>query len=178
MQPSISPRSDTSFSELYKEHNGWLKGWLLKKLRCYQSAEDTAQDTFHKLLLAPPSELANLKSPRPYLSTIAKRLMIDQLRRRKVEALYLEALNNFTEHDAYSSVQDHHQVIETLILLANMLDKLPEKPRKAFLACRFEGLSYKEIADELDVSASMVKQYIAQVMVECYAIVFENEKTK
>jgi len=178
MQPTITPRAITGFSELYKEHNGWLKAWLLKKLRCVHSAEDTAQDTFHKLLLTPQLDIGNLQSPRSYLSTIAKRLMIDQMRRKKVEAVYLEALSNFTRNDVVSSVQDHHQVLETLFILTQMLEKLPEKPREAFLLCRFEGVSYTEIAQQLGVSTSMVKQYIAQVMMECYAIVFENEAIK
>jgi len=49
-----------------------------------------------------------------------------------------------------------------------MLDTLPAKPRSAFLLHRLEGWSYGEIAAELGVSSSMVKQYVARALAHCY----------
>jgi RNA polymerase sigma-19 factor, ECF subfamily len=167
--PSL-PVANIRVSELYKSHSRWLKGWLLKKLQCYYNAEDIAQDTFHKLLLLPDAELARLASPKAYLATIAKRLIIDQARRRKIENAYLEALMLVSNDDSVASSEEYLAAVNMLERIVTVLESLPQKPRLAFLLCRFEGAGYQEIAEQLGVSVSMVKQYIAQVMLKLYAI--------
>lgn len=62
--------------------------------------------------------------------------------------------------------------METLNAIAHMLEGLPEKPRRAFLMSRLDERPYADIAIELGVSVSMVKQYIAKVLVHCYTIVY------
>lgn len=54
---------------------------------CTQSAADLAQDTFLRLLKS--DRLPMLAEPRAYLSTIARGLLIDQCRRRRIEQAYL-----------------------------------------------------------------------------------------
>jgi RNA polymerase sigma-19 factor, ECF subfamily len=171
--PSISV-SNTRLSELYKSHSGWLKGWLLKKLQCYHSAEDLTHDTFHKLILLPDSDIERLDSPKAYLSTVAKRLLIDQARRKKIETTYLEALFLVTGDDAMASTEQYLEAVNMLETIVKVLEGLPEKPRQAFILCRFDGTSYQEIADQLKVSTSMVKQYIAQVMMKLYGVMQEG----
>ncbi|HEU4383955.1 MAG TPA: sigma-70 family RNA polymerase sigma factor [Anaeromyxobacteraceae bacterium] len=46
-----------------------------------------------------------------------------------------------------------------------LLESLPEKQRLAFVLCRFEGLSYQEIARSLDTSVSAVKSLIHRATV-------------
>jgi RNA polymerase sigma-19 factor, ECF subfamily len=62
--------------------------------------------------------------------------------------------------------------IDELAAIAQLLDGLPAKPRRAFLLSRLDGLGYGEIAAELGVSTSMVKQYIARVLSHCYALIW------
>ena len=35
-----------AFTEIYREHHGWLHNWLWRKLGCRSGAADLAQDTF------------------------------------------------------------------------------------------------------------------------------------
>jgi len=167
--PTI-PVANARLSALYKSHSAWLKGWLLKKLQCYHNAEDLTQDTFHKLLLLPDAELAQLETPKAYLATVAKRLMIDQARRRKIESAYLEALVLVTGDDAVASTEQYLEAVNMLEMMVKILEALPEKPRQAFILSRFDGVGYQEIAAQLGVSTSMVKQYIAQVMIKLYVL--------
>lgn len=90
--PSLPPTF--AIAELYSAHNGWLTGWLRRRIGCSAHAADMAQDTFVRLLLAEratrlPSEL---REPRHFLVTIAKRVMVDHFRRRSLEQAYLDAL--------------------------------------------------------------------------------------
>jgi RNA polymerase sigma-70 factor (ECF subfamily) len=46
-----------------------------------------------------------------------------------------------------------------------LLDALPDKQRAAFVLCRFEGLSYEEIALALDATVSAVKSLVHRATV-------------
>ncbi len=154
------------FTQLYSDHHSWLHGWLRKKLGCSQRAADLAHDAFIRVLtLAEPQ---HLKEPRAFLTTTATRLLIDGARRRKLEHAYLEALALHSDEIATPSPEAIHAALETLEKIAQMLEGLPAKPREAFLLNRLDGLTYNEIAAVLGVSASMVKQYMASVLVHCY----------
>lgn len=175
MPPATHHNQHDALDSLYSEHYGWLYGWLRKKLACPHSAADFAQDTFFRLLSV-PFELTTLQTPRAYLTTTATRLMIDETRRRKVEQAYLEALALLQDEVYAVAPEQHLETVETLALIARMLEDLPEKPRQAFMLSRLDNLSYPEIAMRLGVSASMIKQYIAGAMVHCYQIAYAGEQ--
>ena len=48
---------------LYRDHHGWLRGWLLRRLNVPAEAADLAQDTFLRLL-ASPASMAQLQGVR------------------------------------------------------------------------------------------------------------------
>ena len=62
-------------STLYSNHHGWLQGWLCKKLGNAFDAADLAQDTFIRILSS--RDIAAIKEPRAYLTTVAKGLVIN-----------------------------------------------------------------------------------------------------
>lgn len=129
-----------------------------------------AQDTFIRLLsLAEPERL---QEPRAFLTTTAIRLLIDGERRRKLERAYLAVLAHESADAAAISPEELHQILELLESVARLLDGLAEKTRQAFLLNRLDGWTHAEIAEHLGVSKSMIKQYIAQVMVHCYTLLY------
>lgn len=160
-----------SVEALYQEHHSWLRGWLGKKLGCSHSAADLAQDTYLRLLVS--GHIPDVSQSRCHLTQIAKGLVVDLFRRRRIEAAYLESLSTLPEPET-PSVETRVLVIETLIEIDRLLHGLPNKVRRAFLMCKLDGLSYREIADELGVSVSSVEKYIAQALVACYQAVFEG----
>ncbi|MFF7710858.1 sigma-70 family RNA polymerase sigma factor [Pseudomonas sp. NPDC007930] len=155
-----------SVTLMYSDHHGWLHGWLWKKLGCSQRAADIAQDAFLRVLaLADPG---SIQQPRAFLATTANRLLIDGARRRRIESAYLEALALRSEDHAAHGPEAIHAAVDALERVFQMLQGLPAKPREAFLLSRLDGLAYVDIAARLGVSPSMVKQYIAKVLVHCY----------
>ena len=154
--------------QLYSQHHHWLVCWLRKKLGSVHYADDYAQDTFLRVLLAPDSKV--LRAPKAYLAATATNLMIDAARRRKLEQAYLESLMLISEDQHEFSPEQYQEAIDALNMLAAMLSSLPEKACRAFLMSRLEDLSYEEIAQRLGVSVSMVKQYLSKVIVHCYAV--------
>lgn len=150
-------------TELYADHHRWLHAWLRRKLGCAHQAADLTQDTFVSLLAKPcrPDE------PRAYLLTIARRLVFETWRRRDLERAWLAELAALPEAVAPSE-EERAIVLETLFAIDALLDGLSGKARQAFLMSQLDGLSYAQIAVELGVSVSRVRQYMTQALTRCY----------
>ena len=111
---------------LYHAHHNWLTGWLRRRLGCPDSAADLAQDTFVRVLCTGPYVVP--REPRAFLATVARRLIIDNSRRKRLEKAYLDALAQLPEACAPSPEQ-RWLLLETLQALDELLDGLPRAVR-------------------------------------------------
>lgn len=68
----------------FSDHHRWLLLHVQRLLRNRADAEDTAAETFCQLLAA-QVDPTTIDQPRAYLSTIARRLIFDRHRRRRLE---------------------------------------------------------------------------------------------
>lgn len=164
--------SQAALRHLYADHNHWLRNFLHKRLGCVETSADLAQDTFVRLLVR--EDAGQLRRPRAYLGRIALGLAANHWRRKDIERAYLEALAQQPQ-TAVPSPETHHLVIETLQRLDTLLRGLPDKVRQAFLLSRLDGLRYRDIANRLDVSERMVKNYMAQAMLHCVNLETEQD---
>lgn len=162
--------SSQSLAELYSSHHGWLYGWLRKKTGCAHSAADFAHDTFCRLLAMPGQ--VEFKEPRAFLVTTATRLLIDHSRRAAIERAYMETWAVLQAENCADSPEQHQEAVDTLAAIAAMLEGLPPKVCQAFLLARLDEMPQADIAAQLEVSVSMVKQYMARAMMHCYAVVY------
>ena len=150
---------------LYVHHHGWLQAWLRKKLGNAFDAADLAQDTFLRVLRAPG--LDSLAEPRAYLTTVARNLLINHVRRRAIEQAYLDALALMPEPVA-PPPEVRLMVLETLVEIDRRLNGLPVLAKQAFLLAQLEGLGQREIAAELGISVSTVKRHLAKAAMRCF----------
>ncbi|MCY1285751.1 putative RNA polymerase sigma factor FecI [compost metagenome] len=155
--------------DLYSDHHGWLQGWLRKRLGNAADAADLAQDTFIRLLTAKPVEIG---APRPYLATIANRLLINLYRRRSLEQAYLEALASLPEAET-PSLESQALILEALHAVDAVLGRLPTAARKAFLMAQLEGYTQEEIASHLGIHVRSVQRYLARAYEECIVLAAE-----
>lgn len=160
---------------LYNDHHNWLQGWLRKKLGCSENAADLTQDTFVRIISASSrcDDVLAIREPRSYLATIARRVMVDYFRRQRLERAWEEALANLPEAEDISP-EMRLLVIETLYEIDVMLDGLGHNVRQAFLMSQLEGLSYAAIAEQLSVSVSSVKKYMARATEQCLLFALDN----
>ncbi|MFT3801138.1 MAG: sigma-70 family RNA polymerase sigma factor [Burkholderiaceae bacterium] len=157
---SLSPLVET----LYSDHHGWLEDWLRRKLGDSFVAADLAQDAFVSVIAA--GSAGQIREPRPFLATIARRLVAHHHRRRVLEEAYLQVLAGLPE-DMAPSPESQYLALEALREIDRALDGLPPLVREAFLLAHFEELGYADIAVRLKVSTSSVKQYLTRAHRHC-----------
>ncbi len=160
------------FQTLYRGHHHWLQSWLRKKLGCPEQAADIAQDTFVRVLAAENERpLQQILEPRAYLTTIAKRLMVDFFRRADLERAYLSELAALPEA-LQPSPEQRLQALQLLQEMDQMLDGLSPRVRQAWLYSRLDGLKHADIAELMDVSVPRVRQYLARAARQAYILRF------
>ncbi len=167
-----SPQS-TVIHTLYSDHHGWLKAWLRGRLGNAADAADFAHDTFLRVIQR--CDLTAIDTPRAFLRTVARGLVIDHWRREELQRAWLESIAHLDDAEA-PSPEARELVLELLERIALMLDGLKPRVRTAFLLAQCEGLSYREIAERLGVSVRSVERYIADALYHCYLLRYGDDE--
>ena len=154
----------SAVNDLYCEHHGWLNGWLRKRLGNAFDAADLTQDTFVRVIKA--RSALDIREPRPYLSRIAKGLLIDLIRRRSLEQAYLDALATLPEA-LQPSLEEQAILLQALVEIDRLLQGLGPKVKQVFMLSQFDGLTYPQIAEQLNISVRSVNNYMAKAMEHC-----------
>ena len=68
------------------------------------------------------------------------------------------------------SEEDKAIIVETLVAVDKALCGLGERARRIFLLSQIEGLTYQQIADQLQVSLTTVKKHMIRALTECSLI--------
>jgi len=171
MSANVAVTPVRAFEALYSTHHRWLKNWLQFKLGSASDADDLAQDTFMRVLTG--ETVQDIREPKSFLCTIARRVMVDFFRRNALERSYLDMLALMPE-EHMPSPEQRQCLLETLQQIDAMLDGLGEKVRQAFLLSQLEGLTYPVIAQRLGVSVSSVKKYMAKATEHCLLFSLEQ----
>lgn len=167
--PSDFASSD-EFVSLYREHHGWLVQMLRRRLSGNTDhAADLAHDTFERVIRS--QSTAVFTEPRGFLTTVAKRLLIDQWRRQAIEQAYLEALGARSV-DVEPSPETHALVVEALDAVCRMMEQLPTRVRKVFVLAQVEGLAYQQVAQTLGISVQSVQRDMVKAWQHCYAVLY------
>lgn len=154
---------------LYSAHHSWLFGWLRKKLGCAHNAADVANDTFVRILVS-RDRLLGVSEPRAYLTTTAKRLLVDRARRHTLEQVYLSELIQAADpHAGHPSPEEILVAVQALEQISMALDGLSAKAREAFMLHYLDGQTHAAVAMQLGVSTKMVQKYLVQALVGCHA---------
>ena len=139
---------------------------ILRVIRRREDAEDLTQETFVRMFRA----LDRYDPERPFtawLFTIATRLAIDHLRRRRVPTVSLTVSEPGSTEERTLDVEDSgpgpEQItsnIEEERRAQSLIDTLPEHYRIVVLLRHQQDLSYEEIAEALNLPLGTVKARI------------------
>ncbi|MCU4675296.1 sigma-70 family RNA polymerase sigma factor [Catenovulum sp. 2E275] len=157
----ISKSQAAQIDSFYVNHRSWLSMFVQRRMGCSETTADLVQDTYLRIMAS--GRLPEHKDARRYLTHVAKGLMVDLLRRKRIETAYLEHLQQQPEILAVSP-ETQSLMIEALTEIETMLNKLPKHCRQALLLRQIDGLSYKQIAEQMKVSVSSVEKYVASAL--------------
>jgi RNA polymerase sigma-70 factor, ECF subfamily len=172
---------EAAFAELYDAIAPRLLGFLRKATRDPFTAEDLMQQTLLHMHRARGSFIAGAPV-RPWAFAIARRLLFDSTRRRRVERrLFSDAPaddNRRTyEPTAPAALADELLHVRRLEWrLRQRLDDLPESQRTAYRLLRHEGLSLKRAATVLGTSVTAVKLRAHRAYVALRAVLRDAEE--
>jgi len=144
-----------AFTALVRRYEGPVFALCCRYLGTADGA-DAAQETFVRAF----THLDSYDRARPilpWLFTIARRLCIDHQRSRRHEAPAPEHPVADLHH---APVEAHVSAREELARLARAFEGLPEGPREALALFHLHDLSYKEIAEQLEVPMGTVMTWI------------------
>jgi len=140
----------TEYNTTVDNHADGLYRFILKSMKDVDAAKDVVQDVFAKLWEKHAD--VQFEKSKSYLFTAGYRTMIDYFRKNNRLTMMEDSHQNLQHHsEQYSDLKE---------ILNEALDKLPEIQKSAILLRDYEGYSYKEIGDILDLQESQVKVYI------------------
>lgn len=158
--------NEMAFELIFHRSKGKLKGFLKNVLPYGEDEESVLQEIYLKLWSNRKSIKADKKFE-TYLFAIARNMVIDVMRKRFYKQKYLEDLycqlkegqeNNLDTLDRVEYSELEKKVFE-------LIGKLPEKRQVIFKLNRIDGLTYKEIADKLEISENTVDTQIRKALV-------------
>ena len=121
----------------------------------HEDAEDIVQDTLIKIWNK-RDEWQDIDSIEAYSLTICRNLALDRLKRKDRHSESIETIQ-LALHDATASPYEQIDQKDRLQIVKNIVNALPEKQRSCMQLRDFEGKTYKEIANIMDISEDQVK---------------------
>lgn len=120
-----------------------------------QEAEDIVQDTLIKVWNRRDS-LDEIDSVEAYAMTICRNLSLDHLKRKDNMNMSLDGML-FDRADTSDDPLQKLARKDNIHRIRTLMDSLPEKQRTCMQLRDFEGKTYREIAQILDISEEQVK---------------------
>lgn len=151
-----------AFAEMYKRYWTVMYMHALKMLKSEDDARDVVQEVFTSLWVKCQSIVSDTNLA-GYLYTATKNKVLDLIAQKRVRVNYLESLASFME------VQSN-RILETITekeimqALEKEIQQLPPKMKQIFEMRVKQHLTYKEIANELEISDKTVKKQISNAI--------------
>lgn len=168
---------DQAFGEVYDAVAPRLHAFLLRQTRSRALADDLLQQTL-LLMHRHRGSYASGLPVMPWAFAIARRLYIDEFRKRRTDALW--SARSVADEDRVLSIvaDDELASRETAERVRAVLAKLPETQRVAFDLLRVEGLSHDQAAQVLGTTVSAVKLRAFRAYSAIRTMLDRGEKTR
>lgn len=156
----LAKGNEMAFRQLFHYYTPRLLPFVFSIVKSEAVAEEIVQDVFLKLWTNRHA-IAQKEAPSSWLFTIAANQSLTFLRRMSVEKRYIDTIKVQIE-DAWLQNPTENQLFlrEDEALLKKALDTLPPQQKLIYTLSRQEGLSHKEIADQLKISPNTVKNHL------------------
>ncbi len=140
--------SEKEFNQIVELHSDALYRFALKNIKVVEEAQEIVQTAFEKLWLNRNN--VNLEKSKSYLFRVAYNYLIDMIRKQRKEADWTEELEQVPNTEVVE-FKDLKRVID------QALNSLSEAHRNAIMLRDYEGYSYAEIGEIMNITEAQVK---------------------
>jgi RNA polymerase sigma factor (sigma-70 family) len=151
-------------AELFEAHNQALLRFLTCRLHSSQEAKEIAQEAYVRLLRLDATD--GISYLRAFLFKTAANLAADRLK-SATRRERIHRLDFFDATDCAPSSEESMAAEQELETLLKAVDELPPKCRYAFVMHSFQGCSFSEVAQAMNLTERMVRLYVERALVYC-----------
>lgn len=152
---------EIAYKHLYKLYYSNLYAYLYTICGSMEVSKDLSQQVFIKIWRKRDSLSINY-SLKKYIFKIGYNLFIDLQKKKKKDIQLLEQLKHEALHEIIDIPDDNLDLKVSFILTE--VDKLPPQCRMVFLLAKKDGLKYKEISEELNISIKTVERHMNKAL--------------
>lgn len=147
---------ESAFASVYDSVAPRVHAYLIRQTRDRAVADDLLQQTLLQIHRKRGTYVAGLPVL-PWAFAIARRLYIDECRRRKTDALWSARDVGEDDRRACALPDDEFATREAVLLVEAELLRMPGNQRVAFELLKVDGLSHQEAAQALGTTVNAVK---------------------
>ena len=158
---------EEAFAYVFRMYYSPLLNYAGRILKDVEAANDVVQECFCRLYER-RRELRKELQVRPYLYKSVYNACMDAIKHQKVESNYInQELLDFY----FSKVVETPEAEQALLdedlkgAIQDAINKLPERCREIFVLSKVDGLSNKQIAEQLNISMKTVEAQMTTVFV-------------
>jgi RNA polymerase sigma factor (sigma-70 family) len=149
---------------LVASHGTQLRRFVFARVRNFADVPELVQEVYLRMLRI--SNIDSIRSPEAYLFTVAQHVVQQHTMRQSSAPPAVELAQLLNEpvgsHDSDPALALEAQ--QCLERLQRALEELSPKARATFMLHRRDGLSFEEIATQLETSRPMVKKYLMRAL--------------
>lgn len=171
--------NERALEQLISKHQQKIFGFILKKVRNEDIANDIFQDTFMKVINTLKAGRYNEEGKFiQWVMRIAHNLVIDHFRKEKRMPL-MRQTDDFNVldilNDGERNAEEENVYQQILNDAKNLVEHLPDEQREVLKMRIYEGLSFKDIADKTDVSINTALGRMRYALINLRKLIDKNE---
>ena len=151
-----------AFEVLFYKYRGKIKGFATKMAPTQIDPEEIVQEVFVRVWLKKET-IGPDKNFQSFLFSMTKNLVLDHLKSAVNRKLYFVGAHFqqdlLIEEDAETKYQADQE--EKML---SLIQEIPERRREIFYLSRFQGMTYKQIAEKLNISENTVDSQIRNAL--------------
>ncbi|HYS96008.1 MAG TPA: sigma-70 family RNA polymerase sigma factor [Chthoniobacterales bacterium] len=150
-----------ALSQLYDRYSGIMKALILRIIHNETEADDLLQEVFMEIWNQAKNFSAEKGKPLGWMVTLTRRRAIDALRKKQAYARAEERLQAEPERQPLAWVENATEkdieAGDTRVLMAKVINSLPEAQQQVIELAFFQGMSQREIAFHTNIPLGTVK---------------------
>jgi len=151
------------FDIIYRHYSKRLYSFILQIVKNNPDAEGIVQDTF-LIIWEQREKLDKYSSLDSYFFTIAYNKTINLLRKRLSEKKYVDYLISIQNSDINAGKIYDSELEDYSYKISILTEKLTNRQKEIFKLHRIKGLTYKQIAEKLNISVNTVENHMVKAL--------------